>query len=179
MEQPQPHRPLGLQCRKYFDQRGLGAIQLPVAGEEAAVFVAVAVAQHDVLLTARATDQGTDAGQSIKALHDPRSVAQVGNGFEQRHDDQITAGVRVKRATHQSGFLLQQQDLQQVADFFGVRDDVVPDGGIAKLPPQLASQIKDGQLGNREIGIHRSLDAQPTGIVQQVQQQCAALRLSQ
>jgi hypothetical protein len=41
-----------------FHQRDLGAVQLPVAGEDAAVLVAVRVAQHDVLLgTLRCTSR--------------------------------------------------------------------------------------------------------------------------
>ena len=45
------------QSRRTARQRDLGPVQLPVAGEDAAVLVAVAVAQHDVLLAAGALHQ--------------------------------------------------------------------------------------------------------------------------
>jgi hypothetical protein len=47
-----------------FHQRDLGAVQLPVAGEDAAVLVAVGVAQHDVLLAAAALHQRATPGRA-------------------------------------------------------------------------------------------------------------------
>jgi hypothetical protein len=52
MEHAQPDAVVIGQIVKQIDQRNLGPVQLPVAGEDAAVLVAVAVAQHDVLLAA-------------------------------------------------------------------------------------------------------------------------------
>ena len=45
-------------------QRRGGAVKLPGAGEEPPVLVAVGIAQHDVLLAARAPDQPGNAGRS-------------------------------------------------------------------------------------------------------------------
>ncbi|MPM92987.1 hypothetical protein SDC9_140123 [bioreactor metagenome] len=55
----------GVKFVKQRHQRNLGAIQLPTAGEDAAVLVAVAVAQHDVLLGTAAAHQRRVAGQRI------------------------------------------------------------------------------------------------------------------
>ena len=54
VEQAQRDAVLVAQLGEQRDQRDLGAVQLPVAGEAAAVLVAVAVAEHDVLLGAGA-----------------------------------------------------------------------------------------------------------------------------
>ena len=93
VEHAQPDRRLaGSVCVQFVEQRHQrdpGAVQLPVAGEDAAVLVAVAVAEHDVLLGARALHQRPDAGQGIEVAHDRRRVAQVVDGLEQRHHDQV------------------------------------------------------------------------------------------
>jgi hypothetical protein len=132
------------------DQRDLGAVELPVAGEDAAVLVAVGVAQHDVLLGAAALDQLGDAGQRVELAHDGRGIAQVFDGFEQRHDDQVVGGVAVQRAVHQADFLLQQQHFQQVAHGFGVADDVVADRLFAE-----AGARRAGGFENREFACAR------------------------
>jgi len=95
-------------CRNKVHQRNLGPVQLPVAGEDAAVFVAVGVAQHDVLLGAAALHQRGNAGQGVKLAHDGCGIAQVFDGLEQRHHDQVVGCMRVQRATQQPDFLLQQ-----------------------------------------------------------------------
>ena len=93
-----------------FDEGNLGAVQLPVAGEDAAILVAVAIAQHDVLLTTAALHQcRCHAGQGIELAHDGRGVAQVFDGFKQRHHDEVVLRFGIERAVHQAHFLLQQQ----------------------------------------------------------------------
>jgi hypothetical protein len=135
-----------------FHECDLGAVQLPVAGEDAAVLVAVRVAQHDVLLGTRTLHQPRDAGQCVEGAHDGRRVAQVFDGFKQRHDDEVADGTLVgaaffaQRALHQAHFLLQQQHLEQVAHRLGVADDVVADGLSA-----VALQHDLGRLEDREF----------------------------
>jgi hypothetical protein len=70
-------------------QRDLGPVQLPVAGEDAAVLVAVAVAQHDVLLAAGALPPARQCRAGRSRPHDGRGIAQVADGLEQRHHDQV------------------------------------------------------------------------------------------
>ena len=106
MEHAQPDRMAAAEFVKHLDQRDLGAVQLPVAGEDAAVFVAVRVAQHDVLLAATALHQRGHAGQCIEVAHDGPGVAQVFNGFKQRHHDQVAHRVGVQSAAQQTHFFL-------------------------------------------------------------------------
>ena len=72
MEQPQ-HDAAGL-CEELGERRR-GAIELPVAGEEAAVLVAVRIAEHDLLVSARGADEIADAGQGMEIAHDRRRAA--------------------------------------------------------------------------------------------------------
>jgi hypothetical protein len=78
----------------------------------------------------RCTSLAMPAG--VELAHDGRGIAQVLDGLEQRHHDQVVAWPGVQRAAHQADFLLQQQHLQQVAHGFGVADDVVADRLRAK-----------------------------------------------
>jgi len=162
MEQAQPNAVLGLQHVEQAHQRDLGAIQLPVAGEEATVLVAVAVAEHDLLLAAAARRQAGDAGQREVLAHDRFGVSQVANRLEQRHDDQLAArsgpwrgdGVAgVQRAVQQAHLLEQQQHFQQVAHVLGVRDDAVADRGIAVAAAALEGGLEDGQFAARQRGV--------------------------
>ena len=156
-----------------FDEGNLGAVQLPVAGEDAAVLVAVAVAQHDVLLATTALHQCRHAGQRIELAHDGRGVAQVFNGFKQRHHDEVVLRFGIERAVHQAHFLLQQQHFEQIAHRFGVADDVVANGLVAKPLTHHPGGFKNGQLAlgvGRILGAHH---AQRARVVQQLDQQRA------
>jgi hypothetical protein len=42
-----------------------------------------------------------DAGQRVELAHDGLGVAQVADGLEQRHDDQVVARAVVQRAAQQ------------------------------------------------------------------------------
>ena len=156
-----------------FDEGDLGAVQLPVAGEDTAILVAVAVAQHDVLLAAAALHQCSHAGQGIELAHDGRGVAQVFDGFKQRHHDEVVLGLGVQGPVHQAHFLLQQQHFEQIAHRFGVADDVVANGFMAKALTHHPGGFKDGQLA---LGVGRILGAHHTQrarVVQQLDQQRA------
>jgi hypothetical protein len=72
--------------------------------------------------------------------------AQVADGLEQRHDDQLVACGVVQRAVHQPAFLEQQQHLEQVAHVLGVADDVVAQRGRAVAPAHLRRGLEHGQL---------------------------------
>ena len=157
----------GAQFVKHFHQRDFGAVELPVAGEDAAVFIAVRVAQHDVLLAPAALHQRGHALQCVKRAHDGRGIAQVFDGFKQRHHDQIAHRVQVQGAAQQAGLFLQQQNFQQIAHAFGVADDVVADGLCAKAfahDPRHRKNRLFG-LGMRRIGC--ALHLQRTRVLQQ------------
>jgi len=70
-----------------------------------------------------------------RSPHDRRGVAQILDGLEQRHDDQIRrydADVaRIERAVHHAAFLLQQQHFQKIADGLRMADDVMADRLVA------------------------------------------------
>ena len=161
------------------DQRDFGAVQLPVAGEDAAVLVAVAVAEHDLLLGARAPHQIRDSGQGVELAHDRRRVAQVADGFEQWHDDQVRRGFCIERSGQQSDFLLQQHHFEQVADGLGVADDVVTDGLRAELVAHPPGHFKNGKLVAAVLRINGPHDAQGPGVGQQFHQQNALVVLGQ
>ncbi len=172
-----------VQCVEQFHQRNLGAVQLPVAGENPAVFVAVGVAEHDVLLAVAvgvsALHHGAHAGQGVVVAHDGRGVAQVFNGFKQRHHDQVAGGVFLQQAVHQAGFFLQQQHLQQVADCFGVADDGVANGVRAKALAPAAGVVKNRQFVLCVCRIGCARHAQWPGIVELLQQHGALAHLVQ
>ena len=114
--------------RHLIEQRNqgyFGAVEFPVAGEDAPILVAVRIAQHDVLLRSAAPDHLCHARQCIKLAHDGRRIAQVFNRFKERHHDEVIDSGGVERATHQPGLFLKQQRLQQITDRFCVADDVV------------------------------------------------------
>ena len=67
---------------KQFNQSDFSAVQLPVAGKDAAVLITVGVTQHDVLLGAAALHQLCDAGQGVVVAHDRSRVAQVFDRFK-------------------------------------------------------------------------------------------------
>ena len=123
-----------------------------MAGEEAAVLVAVAVAEHDVLLCPAALQQRQDAGQAAIGAHDWLGLVQVANRLEQWHHDQVgDGGVVVQRAAQQPALLLQQQQLQQIADRLGVADDAVAQRLPAVAGQQFGGGLEDRQLALRQL----------------------------
>ncbi len=172
VEQPQGDAMLGLELLELLGQRDLGAIQLPVGGEEAAVLVAVGIAQHDLLLAAGALHQPRDAGQGIEVAHDGRGVAQVFDGFEQRRHQQLgVAVVAAQGAVEQPRLLLQQQQFKQIADGLGVRDDVLADGAWAEVSPGAVGSVEHGQFAARPVGIDVVRQTQRTRVVEAADEQ--------
>ena len=187
MEQPELNRACALDFSvlgklvKQRHQGNLGTVKLPVAGEDAAVLVAVRVAQHDVLLAVlvmtAACKQLTDARYRIKLAHDGRRLAQVFDGLKKRDHDQVAAGFTsvgvIQNASHQAHLFLQQQYFQQVTHRFGMADDVVTDRLSAKALAHDFGGLKYGDLTLGQGRVACAHHAQGTGIVEQVQQQTA------
>lgn len=153
VEEAQRQRADLAQLVEQLDQRDLGAVELPGRGEHAAVLVAVGVAEHDVLFAAAAVHQAADAGQRIELAHDLGRDAQVADGLEQRHDDQVAGGVAVQRAAQQPGLLQQQGHFQQVADRLGVADDVVAQRLAAEAGQRFARGLEGGELELGLVGV--------------------------
>ena len=174
VKQAQRDAVLRAQRAKQRHQSQLGVVELPVAGKETAILVAVAVAQHDFLLAAAAQHQLGDAGQGVELAHDGGGQAQVTNGFKQRHDDQRAAGIGVQRADHQAAFFEQQQQLQQVAHRLGVADDAVAQRLAAVARQHLAGGLEHVQLAQRQLAVLGTVHPQGARIVQQSHQQRAA-----
>ena len=177
MKQPQLHAPGLAQGQEQLGQCDFGPIELPVAGEGAAVLVAVAVTQHDVLLGARALHHRTDAGQRIESPHDELCALQVANGFKQRDHDQLARGIVCECALQQPRFLEQQQHFQQVTHVFGVRDDVVPDRMGPEPLQHLQGHLEDVEFAAYMVAVSRPVNAQWARVVQHAQQQSAAIVL--
>ena len=182
VEQPQPDAMAGLELIEQAHQRDLGAVQLPVAGEEAAVLVAVAVAEHDVLLAAAGGHHRRDAGQGVVVAHDGFGAPQVTDGLEQRHDDQLGAGRRAvgrQGAVQQAAFLHQQQHLEQVTRLLGVGDDGVAQGLRAVAAAQFTRGLEDGQFAEAVLAVVGLAHPQRPHLAQQPHQQRALGRFVQ
>ena len=100
------------QTVEVFHQGHFGAVELPVAGENTAVLVGVGITQHDVLFGPRALNQIGNARQGVKITHDASRIAQVFNGFKQRHHNQVDLSLRIQCPAHETDFFLQQQNFQ-------------------------------------------------------------------
>jgi hypothetical protein len=133
----------------------LGLVQLPAGGEEAAVLVAVRIAEHDFLLVAARGDERAIGGQGEQALHDRRAVAQVADRFEQRDDvhRQRRRWPVASPRFQQAGFLQQQRDFEQVGGAVGLRNDRVGQRGGAVAGAQFARGEEDGEFALRFLGV--------------------------
>ena len=98
-------------------QRDLGPVDLPVAGEEAGILVAVGIAQHHLLqglvAIAVADQQLAVEGIGEQPFHHRGGPLQILHRLEQGDHQQ---GRLLGHRIHQTGFLRQQHHLQQVGD---------------------------------------------------------------
>ncbi len=95
-------------------QLAMRLIEFPRAGEHAAVFVGVGVAEHDFLPASPGIEQRLISGIAPEAAHDAAGGAQRINGFEQRHGHQ--AGI-VARSCDLNSALLSRGELQLSTSF--------------------------------------------------------------
>ena len=82
VEQPQPH----VVALEHLDQADLGLVELPARGDEAAILVAVGIAEHHFLHAAAAVHQLAVIMQRQHPVHDAGRGLQILDGLEQRHD---------------------------------------------------------------------------------------------
>ncbi len=78
---------------------------------------------------------------------------------------------RIERAPHQAAFFLQQQNFKEVADCFGVADDVMADRLVAVEPAHLPRAFHDRQFARGAVAVCRARQAHRPRIVEQLQQQ--------
>src|SRR6185503_14227226 len=109
-------------------------------GQEAAVFVAVRVAEHHLLDVAAALEQLAVVRDGEKVVHDPAASAQIADGLEQRDD--VDGGPRLAAGNEQARFLEQQRDLEHVAGRGGHRDDVGGNRGWAVARVQAGGDVE-------------------------------------
>ncbi len=121
-------------------------------------------------------DQARHRRQRHELLHDRGSAAQVGNGFEQRDHHHFRrlgysgftfSAIRAQQA----GFLLQQQDFQQVGHGLRVRNDVIADRPGAVALPHFAGGAQDRQFRNGLVGVRDIRRIQQARLGQFSQQQ--------
>src|SRR6476660_2051310 len=71
---------------EHLDQVDFRLVELPARGDEAAILVAVGVAEHDFLNAAAAVDQLAVVVNRQHAVHNAAGSLQILDGLEQRHD---------------------------------------------------------------------------------------------
>ena len=173
MEQPQLHAVILEQVAQLLG----GLVQRPVGGEEAAILVAVRVAEHHFLQRPRRAGAGlhqqmAQARMRDQLAHDLRRALQVVDGLEQRHHHQRAAAHLI--AGQQPGLLLQQCHFEQVGQRLRVRDDVLVDRGVAVGLAQCARCFEHRQFRACAIAVVQMGRQQRPGVAQLVRQQSNA-----
>ena len=106
----------------------VGLVDLPGAGDHAAVFVGVGVAEHDLLAVVPGFEQGLVGFAGPELAHDGGGVLEVFDGLEER--DGLEAGV----GSPSVGFDVdaaeagEPEDVEDVFGAGGSADDVLADG---------------------------------------------------
>ena len=109
----------------------LRAVELPGAGEDAAVFAAVGVAEHDFLGIVLVGEQGAVGGVVEQLRQDGVDVFQVFDGFKERRNRQGGVGAALFVLPGESGEAHQEQYFEDVAGAVGHGDDVAAEGARA------------------------------------------------
>ena len=161
-----------------FLKGDLGLMNLPVAGEEAGILVAVGVAQHQLLqrllLLPHNGEEFAVKRRLEQTLHHLRGPLEILHGFEQRHHQQ--GGPFVGRV-YETRFLGQQQDLQEIRCRVAHGDHVgVADPRTELLLEALQHSEHRQRLGRRGRPAGGRRDQGPTGL-QFLEEPCHPLRL--
>ncbi len=142
---------LGAAC--HGSQLNLRLAKVPVARQDAAVLVAVAVADHDLLQRAgtllallKVPQRALGHGMSKEILEHTSAIFQVANGFEQGRNGDF-AHQPLRRYAHQSGLPRQQVDVQQVGDLVGQAHDQRADAAETVLAAPLAHHPQQPHTG--------------------------------
>ncbi len=130
----------------------VGLVDLPGAGDHAAVFVGVGVAEHDLLAVVPGFEERLVGIAGPEFAHDGGGVLEVFDGFEER--DGLEAGVVALRAVAADGFDFDSAEAgepEDVEDVFcggGSADDVLADGlgGVGVF------ELGDGAEGVEDFG---------------------------
>ena len=123
----------------------VGLVDLPRAGDHAAVLVGVGVAEHDLLLTVPRFEQGRVGFAGPELAHDGRRVLQIFDGLKER--DGLEAGVVAIGFDADSAEAGEPEDVEDVFRAGGAADDVLADGfgGVGLL------EFGDGAEGVEDL----------------------------
>ena len=121
-------------------------VDLPCAGDHAAVLVGVGVAEHDFLAVIPRREQGLVGIARPQCPHDGGRVLQVFDGFEE--GDGLQAGIVPFGFHCDSTEAGEPEDMQDVFGRGGSADDVLTDrfGGVG------AFELRDGAEGVENLG---------------------------
>jgi hypothetical protein len=70
----------------YRRQFALGLMKTPLAAKDAAIFIAVAIAEHHDYIVHRAAHRD---GMTQECIENPGTIFEVANGFKKRRDGQL------------------------------------------------------------------------------------------
>ena len=132
-------------------QPGDAHADFPVGGDITAILVAVGIANHHFLQIVLCAQHGAYQRMGEIFPHYRLALAQVGHGFEQRHDAQGRPG-RIARHK-QPGLLHQDSGFQHVRNTGRLGDDVVGHCAIAEAALQQGGTIGDLQLAQGFGGV--------------------------
>ncbi len=158
VEQPQPHAV----TLEHFDQPDLGLVEFPARGDEAAVLVAVGIAQHHFLDAAAAVDQLAIIMHRQQPVHDRGAGLQVLDGLEQRHDVERAAAGGID----ETDLLQQQRYLQHVGHPLAHRDDALRDHVRAEPAVRLGSGMEHREFAQRLVAVFHEGRSQRPRIAQ-------------
>ena len=139
VKEPQAHAAR----RENFAQANFCAIQAPGRSEVAAIFVAVRIAQHN-LLRGRGgllLEQGFDKRQIEPLRHDGRRGFKIADGFKERNHVH-----RQVLGRHQARFFEEQQHFKQVRHRLAMGDDVIRCCRCTKALVHGCRHVDDGEL---------------------------------
>ncbi len=129
-----------------FVERAVGLPYLPGAGDHAAVFIGVGVAEHNFLLMVPGFEKRLVGFAGPKLAHDGWGVLEVFDGLEER--DGLEAGIVAARLDADSAKTGEPEDVEHVFGAGGSADNVLADGfgGVGLL------QFGDGAEGVENLG---------------------------
>ena len=122
VEEPQSH----VAFAGNFVERAVGLVDLPCAGDHAAILVGVGVAEHDFLLVVPGFEKRLVGVAGPKLAHDGGRVLKVFDGLEERHG--LKTGVVVLSFDANSAETGEPKDVEHVLRAGRSADDVLPDG---------------------------------------------------
>ena len=136
-------------ARKHVEQPDLRLVELPSGGDEAAVLVAVGVAEHHFLYRTAAVHEFPVFMQRQQTIHDAGAGLQIFDGLEQRDDVDRTATGGID----QPRLLQQQCELKHIGAALAHGDDALRDGVFAELGVGFDRRTEDREFVERLFAV--------------------------